>query len=148
MRKILFILLLSIPLAIYGQKKNIDSSLVAVEGYDVVSYFTEKAPQKGLEEHQVSWKGARYLFSSAINKTAFKAAPEKYLPAYGGWCAYAMVRGKEVEINPKAYYIQQGQLHLFYKTNWIDTQTKWAKDAAKCKPKADLMWAKKTAAKN
>ena len=147
MRKILFILLLSIPLAIYGQKKNIDSSLVAVEGYDVVSYFTEKAPQKGLEEHQVSWKGARYLFSSAINKTAFKAAPEKYLPAYGGWCAYAMVRGKEVEINPKAYYIQQGQLHLFYKTNWIDTQAKWTKDAAKYKPKADLMWAKKTAAK-
>ena len=148
MKKILFILSLFIPLAIYGQNKNIDPSLLAVEGYDLVSYFTEKGPQKGLEKHQFSWEGARYLFSSAKNKNAFKAHPEKYLPAYGGWCAYAMTRGKEVEINPKAYYIQQEQLYLFFKTNWVDTQAKWIKNHANYKAKADDMWAKKNATEN
>lgn len=54
-----------------------------------------------------------------------------------------MTRGKEVEINPKAYYIQQEQLYLFYKTNWVDTQAKWIKDHANYKTKADDMWAKK-----
>ena len=82
MKKIFFILSLFIPLAIYGQNKNIDPTLLAVEGYDLVSYFTEKAPQKGLEQHQVSWEGARYLFSSAKNKNTFKTQYLQKLVCY------------------------------------------------------------------
>jgi len=45
----------------------------------------------------------------------FKKNPAKYLPTYEGWCAYAMLSGKEVDINPKAYHIQKGQIHFFLK---------------------------------
>ena len=137
------LLFLLFPLILFGQKKNIDKNLLAVEGYDLVSYFTQDKPQQGKEAFSVSWKGARYLFPFEENKTIFKKNPDQYLPAYGGWCAYAMVRGKEVDINPKAYHIQQGQLHLFYKTNWVDTQAKWIKDEVTYKAKADQVWAKK-----
>ena len=143
MKKSPILLFLLFPLILFGQKKNIDKNLLAVEGYDLVSYFTQDNPQQGKEDFSVSWKGARYLFASEENKAIFKKNPDKYLPAYGGWCAYAMVRGKEVDINPKAYHIQQGQLHLFYKTNWVDTQAKWIKDEVTYKAKADQVWAKK-----
>ena len=143
MKKSPILLFLLFPLILFGQKKNIDKNLLAVEGYDLVRYFTQDNPQQGKEAFSVSWKGARYLFPSEENKTMFKKNPDQYLPAYGGWCAYAMVRGKEVDINPKAYHIQQGQLHLFYKTNWVDTQAKWIKDEVTYKAKADQVWAKK-----
>ena len=85
--------------------KNIDKNLLAVEGYDLVSYFTQDNPQQRRESLAVSWKGVRNLFASEENKTMFKKNPDKYLPAYGGWCAYEILRGKEVDINPKAYHI-------------------------------------------
>ena len=143
---ILFFLLFS--LILFGQKQNIDKNLLAVKGYDLVSYFTQDHPQQGREAFAVSWKGARYLFANQENKAIFQKNPDQYLPAYGGWCAYAMLRGKEVDINPKAYHIQQGQLHLFYKTNWVDTQAKWLKDEVAYKAKADQVWAKKLAQDN
>ena len=143
---ILFFLLFS--LILFGQKQNIDKNLLAVKGYDLVSYFTQDHPQQGREAFAVSWKGARYLFENQENKAMFQKNPDQYLPAYGGWCAYAMLRGKEVDINPKAYHIQQGQLHLFYKTNWVDTQAKWLKDEVAYKSKADQAWAKKLAQDN
>ena len=143
MKKSPILLFLLFPLIFFGQKKNINKNLLAVEGYDLVSYFTQDNPQQGRESLAVSWKGARYLFVSEENKTMFKKNPDQYLPAYGGWCAYAMVRGKEVDINSKAYHIQNGQLHLFYKTNWVDTQAKWIKDEVTYKVKADQVWAKK-----
>lgn len=148
MKKQPILLFLLLPLLLFGQKKNIDENLLAVEGYDLVSYFIQDSPQKGKETLALSWKGARYLFASEENKAMFKKNPDKYLPAYGGWCAYAMARGKEVEINPKAYHIQQGQLHLFYKTNWVDTQAKWIKDEIAYKAKADQVWAKKLSQNN
>lgn len=142
------LLFLLLPLILFGQKKNIDEDLLAVEGYDLVSYFIQDSPEKGKEAFTLSWKGARYLFASKENKALFKKNPNKYLPAYGGWCAYAMAKGKEVEINPKAFHIQQGQLYLFYKTNWVDTHAKWIKDEVTYKAKADQAWANKLAQNN
>lgn len=148
MKKHTLLLFLLLQLTIYGQKKNVNQDLLAVKGYDLVSYFTQNKPQKGKQELDVSWNGDRYLFVSKENRKAFKKNPDQYLPAYGGWCAYAMVKGKEIDINPKAFYIQEGQLHLFYKTNWVDTQAKWVKNAEKYKSTADLVWANKKAIKH
>jgi hypothetical protein len=40
MKKSPILLFLLFPLIFFGQKKNIDKNLLAVEGYDLVSYFT------------------------------------------------------------------------------------------------------------
>lgn len=129
------------PLFLFAQKKNLDHDLTAVHGYDLVTYYTLERPLKGKKQFEVIWEGAHYWFANYENKAAFEAAPEKFLPAYGGWCAYAMARGKEVEINPMAYHLQQGQLLLFYKTNWVDTKAKWIKEEKDYKAKADKNWA-------
>ena len=142
------LLFLLFPLILFGQEKNIDENLLAVAGYDLVSYFSQDNPQQGMEAIAVSWKGARYLFASKKNKAIFQKNPEKYLPTYGGWCANAMLKGREVDISPKAYHIQKGQLHLFYKTNWVDTRAKLLKDEVTYKTKADKVWAKKLVQNN
>lgn len=76
------LLFLLFPLILFGQEKNIDENLLAVAGYDLVSYFSQDNPQQGREAFAVSWKGARYLFASKKNKAIFQKNPEKYLPAY------------------------------------------------------------------
>ena len=81
---------------------------MAVSGYDLVSYFNNDSPQKGNKEHAVVYDSATYYFSTEENKSMFKSAPEKYLPQYGGWCAYAMALGKNVQINPQAYLVDEG----------------------------------------
>src|SRR5690242_8373147 len=84
----------------FNIKKNI-----AIEGYDPVSYFDQK-PSEGTAKWTFSYKGVTYQFSNAANLARFKANPEKYEPAYGGWCAYAMGKsGEKVKIDPVTFKI-------------------------------------------
>ena len=93
---------------------NLDDGL-AIKGYDPVAYFTSNKAVKGSKDLAVYSQGATYYFSSAANKELFKANPSKYLPEYGGWCAYAMgAKGEKVNIDPETFKIVNGKLYLFY----------------------------------
>jgi YHS domain-containing protein len=121
----------------YNVKKNI-----AVEGFDVVSYFDNK-PMEGDEEKQFVYKGVTYLFANAGNMAKFKANPEKYEPAYGGWCAYAMGEtGEKVKVDPETYKILDGKLYLFYHFWGNNTLDAWNKNEKLLKAKGDLNWKK------
>jgi len=115
---------------------------VAIEGYDPVSYF-DKKPLEGRSELSVSHKGVTYLFATASNVTKFKSNPEKYEPAYGGWCAYAMGEtGEKVKIDPETYKLIEGKLYLFYNFWGNNTLTDWNKNEGPLKAKADQNWKK------
>jgi YHS domain-containing protein len=58
---------------------------VAVDGYDVVAYFTLGKPTKGDSDFSYQWEGAEWRFASAEHLEAFKADPEQYAPQYGGY---------------------------------------------------------------
>ena len=62
-------------------------------GRDVVSYFTQKAERKGSPDIKSEYKGVTFRFSSADHKRMFDAAPEKYLPQFGGYCTNGIVYG-------------------------------------------------------
>jgi YHS domain-containing protein len=114
---------------------------VAVQGYDVVSYF-KGAPAQGLKKFSVDYRGVVFLFSSQANANEFDASPEKFLPAYGGWCATAMgAMGKKLDINPTAYLILDGALYLF-STSMGPAKEDWIKSVPGIKQKADANWAK------
>ena len=68
---------------------------VGVNGYDLVSYYTAKRPLRGNGNYVAEHNGATYLFSSEENKQAFEKNPNKYLPAYNGWCAFGVSVGKK-----------------------------------------------------
>jgi len=65
----------------------------AIRGYDPVAYFNEDGPVKGSPENSFSYQGATWQFTSAENRDTFAADPEKYAPAYGGYCAWAVSQG-------------------------------------------------------
>lgn len=55
-----------------------------------MAYFAVNKPVKGKLEHASNYNGVTYHFVSADAKQAFDANPKKYIPAYGGWCAFGM----------------------------------------------------------
>ena len=116
--------------------------LIALEGYDPVSYFSN-GPEEGKDEIKFTFKGVTYLFASQQNLTKFKASPDKYEPAYGGWCAYAMGEtGEQVKIDPETFKIVDGKLYLFYNFWGNNTLTDWNKSEGPLKTKADQHWKK------
>jgi YHS domain-containing protein len=121
---------------------NIEKSTLALEGYDVVSYFNGK-PQKGSPSISYTLKGIKYYFVTVKDLELFKDNPEKYEPAYGGWCAYAMgAKGEKVEVDPETFKIVNGKLYLFYNAFFNNTLTEWNKDEINLKKKADANWLK------
>lgn len=115
----------------------------AANGYDVVSYF-EGQPQEGIKEISTEYDGINYKFSSQEHLNEFKADPAKYIPQYGGYCAYAVaVSGKKVSINPETYEIRDGKLYLFYNAGRTNTLELWLNESPnELKVKADSNWEK------
>jgi YHS domain-containing protein len=121
---------------------NLESGL-AIKGYDPVAYFLQNQAVKGKKELAVSYQGILYYFSSLENKEAFKAAPFKYEPEYGGWCAYAMGNsGEKVSVDPETFKILNGRLYLFYNRYFTNTLKDWNKNEPTLKKNADINWPK------
>jgi YHS domain-containing protein len=85
---------------------------VGLKGYDAVAYFITGEPTQGLADYTHRWNGVTYRFASAENRERFKADPEKYVPQYGGYCAYAMSINRIADIDPARWAIVDGKLYL------------------------------------
>lgn len=114
---------------------------VAVEGADMVAYFTQGKHVEGTWEFSLPWNGADWRFSSAENLRLFKENPEKYAPQYGGYCAYAVAQGSvasdSASIDPRAWSIVEGRLYL---NNSKSVREIWLKDAQSYIKQADRNW--------
>lgn len=109
----------------------------AIGGYDLVSYHQESGPIRGSGFHVAQHDGATFLFASKENKSAFEAAPEKYLPAYNGYCAFGASLGKKFHSDPAVYEIVDDVLYLNLDAS---IQEKWGADIAGNIKKADKNW--------
>jgi YHS domain-containing protein len=112
-------------------------SAPAVSGYDVVSYFEGEKPLPGNGNHVVVHDGATYLFVDEENRRAFEKDPERYVPAYGGYCAYGVAVGKKFVSDPTVWEIVHGRLYLN-----LDNKIKglWMEDVPGHIEKADAHW--------
>ena len=110
---------------------------VAIKGYDPVAYFTDDKPVKGSPAHRFFYQGVTYEFVSAAHRKAFVAEPEKYVPQFGGFCAYGTATGHKADIDPAAFSIVDGKLYLNYNTKVRD---KWAQDEPGYIQKATEAW--------
>jgi YHS domain-containing protein len=118
---------------------NKDAKGVAVKGYDVIAYFDEKRPVKGTEDFKFEYQGATYLFASAAHRDLFSGNPDKYLPQYGGYCAYGMAKGHKAPVDPEAWSVVDGRLYLNYS---VGVSKDFAKDRAQNIQEADKNWPK------
>lgn len=123
-----------------AQKSEIYTSWgAAIRGYDPVAFFTEGKPAEGSRQFTHQWKGATWRFASARNRDAFAAAPEKYAPQYGGYCAYGVANGYTVSTVPEAWSVVAGKLYLNYS---LGVRADWLKDIPGHIRKADANWPK------
>jgi YHS domain-containing protein len=142
MKSLITILFLSISTIFFAQDYNIRKGFVA-EGYDVVSYFSNKAIE-GNKKYIAEFDGVKFKFSSKENLEIFNKSPKKYVPQYGGYCTYAMaVKGEKVSSNPETFEIRDSKLYLFYNSWGTNTFTSWIKEGpAQLILKADKNWVK------
>ena len=91
---------------------NVDSNGVILKGYDPVAYFTRHQAVKGNPAIQTRFGGAIYYFASVADKVAFSKNPSRYVPQYGGFCAYTMSRGKLLDSDPTDFLIYKGKLYV------------------------------------
>ena len=116
---------------------DVTHSTPEISGYDPVAYFTDGKPMKGSGHHVADYKGVTYAFASKDHKTIFQTNPKKYIPAYGGYCAYGVAVGKKFVSDPEAWKIVNGTLYLNLDK---DIQSKWAKDIPGSIKKSEANW--------
>ena len=111
---------------------------LAVHGHDVVVYFTDGAPTLGSAEFSAVYEDATYRFASEENLDAFEADPAKYVPAYGGFCAYGVAVGKKFDGDPRFWKVVDGRLYLNLNR---DIQATWTEDIPGNIAGANANWA-------
>lgn len=110
---------------------------VAIRGADPVAYHTEGRPVIGRAEFSHAWRGTTWRFASAASRDRFAADPERYAPAYGGFCAWAVAQGYTAPIDPAAWRIVEGRLYLNYDRA---VQRRWERDIPGFIRRADAAW--------
>jgi YHS domain-containing protein len=93
---------------------NLDKQGVALQGYDPVAFFTDSRPVKGRPELSATYQGGTYYFASAEHQRLFEAAPERYAPQFGGYCAYGVSQGHTAPVEIATWQIRDGRLLLNY----------------------------------
>ncbi|MEM9386286.1 MAG: YHS domain-containing (seleno)protein [Pseudomonadota bacterium] len=131
------LLLLATPAAFAGVDTGTDRNDVILAGHDAVAYFTEGKPVPGSAEFTASHNGAIYRFATAKNRDAFRADPDRFAPAYGGYCALGTSFGKKFLVDGKAFEIVDGQLYV---NKNLKVYATWRKDIPGNIEKADGHW--------
>lgn len=109
---------------------------IAADGYDVVTFFSGK-PQKGKLEFSTLYEGADWYFFSQANKDLFLTNPDLFAPQYGGYCAWAVAKGKLAPGSPEYWHVEDGRLFFNYNAR---IKRRWQKKRAKFIQSADKRW--------
>ena len=117
---------------------------VAIGGHDTVAYHKlgNSEPHRAIEgtrTWKASWKGADWLFTSEADRDSFSANPERYSPAYNGFCANALSLGEGlIKTDGTHWQIFGDRLYTFYAARGRD---RWLSgDFEEYKVVADKAW--------
>ena len=133
------------PTARAAERINVTAGLafsgspLAIHGYDPVAFFTENRAVLGLAAHTVTHDGATFYFASDENRKAFAADPQRYVPQYGGFCAFGVALGAKFDGDPRLFALVQDK--LYFNLN-PEIQEKWQADVSGNLKKAEANWPK------
>ncbi len=86
---------------------------VMLKGADVVAYFTQGRYVQGTPQFRSVHEGVVFRCASAEHKATFDAAPQKYLPQYGGFCTNGIVYAIPWGGDADTWRMIDGALHIF-----------------------------------
>lgn len=114
---------------------------LGVSGYSPVSYIERRRAEPGSPLHRANHQGVTYFFTNARQVKEFKADPERYLPAYGGFCAFGCSVDSKFVPDPTSFEVIDGRTHLFLKNEEVDARQIWSDaDEREARSKADAFW--------
>lgn len=143
----IFFLLLVINGSVHAQKPSGPDELkyclfdgdIGLGGYDPIGYFEQNAAIEGEVDITATHEGVIYQFTSEAHRKKFLAAPERYLPQFGGWCSMTLAMGQATTPKYDNFIIKDDKLFLFERTLSVNGRELWQQD-----PKTN----KRTATKN
>lgn len=126
---------------------NTDDQGVVLGGWDPVSYVDGR-PAKGSPEHSVQWDGAVWHFASEAHRLQFQRSPERYAPAFGGWCAFGFAMDPAetgwpvgpYPVDPQTYIVQDDRVLLFHDSREFHAKARWSGDTDALLLRADTAW--------
>jgi YHS domain-containing protein len=120
-----------------GVETSTDHNDVILAGHDAVAYFTQNKAVVGNSQYTAQHEGAVYRFASEENRDLFRSSPNKYAPAYGGFCAFGTTFGKKFDVDGKAFQIVEGRLYVNKNLAVYET---WRKEIPQNIVKAEGAW--------
>lgn len=144
---LLIALALICSLSLSAQDKmanNVDNSNIALDGYSPVSYLDLGIAQKGVKDYKSEHEKIVYYFTSTDQKATFDANPSKYLPQYGGFCAFGVYAGAKFRTDPNKFLVKDGKYYLYLYNLELDALQLWLaeNDHAKLQKVANTNWKK------
>ena len=125
---LIFFAFFTFSLTSFAQDKkanNIDNSNIALQGFSPVSYLDLGIAQRGVKDFKSEHKKVIYYFTSAEQKASFDKNPEKYLPQYGGYCAFGVYAGAKFRPDPNKFIVKDGKYFLYLYNIELDAQQLW-----------------------
>ncbi|MCK6370178.1 MAG: YHS domain-containing protein [Gammaproteobacteria bacterium] len=110
---------------------------LGLHGVDPVAFLEIGNRIDGTGSYAAVHDGVTYYFASQENLDRFKAAPGRYVPQYGGFCAFGVSVGKKFDGNPHYAAIHDGKLYVFLGE---DVLRSFQKDPAGTLAKAEANW--------
>lgn len=90
-----------------------EDARVMLQGHDVVAYFADGRHALGSRQIKSEYEGVTFRFATAEHKALFDAAPQKYLPQYGGYCANGIAYGIPWGGDADTWLMRDGKLYIF-----------------------------------
>lgn len=103
---------------------------IAFDGYDLVSYY-QSGPVEGSATFSYEYEGILLHFASEENLELFKKYPDRYWPAFNGWCAISLVYKVMKKPDFTIYKIQNRKLYFFEVRAFFNGLTQWERDPVK-----------------
>lgn len=88
------------------------ASGIGLDGFDPVSFFDGPSPQNGSPLIRAEHAGATYLFASEQSKERFLSDPDRFVPQYGGFCAYGVSINILLPVDITTAQVRNGKLYL------------------------------------
>jgi len=82
-------------------------------GNDPLAYYQLGRALPGRAQWRVEHEGVVYRFASEATRAEFQRAPARWVPAFGGHCAYGIVHALPSPARADVFEILDGRLHLF-----------------------------------
>lgn len=110
---------------------------VAIDGFDPVAYFADRAPRQGRAGLELQMDGATFRFANEGNRTAFRADPAVYAPRFGGYDPLGVGRGVASPGHPELWQVVGDRLYLFHSEEAL---SEFARDPEQSIAAAERHW--------